>query len=44
VLSYQHAGAVAKIALGEKWRVQVCESLLQSLAHSFGQDRVTLQY
>ena len=34
VLSYQHAGAVAKIALGEKWRVQVCESLLQSLAHS----------
>ena len=44
VLSYQHAGAVAKIALGEKWRVQVCESLLQSLAHSFGQDRVSLQY
>ncbi len=44
VLSYQHAGAVAKIALGEKWRVQVCESLLQSLAQSFGQDRVTLKY
>ena len=44
LLSYQHAGAVAKITLGEQWRVQVCESLLQSLAHSFGQDRVTLQY
>ena len=44
LLSYQHAGAVAKITLGEQWRVQICESLLQSLAHAFGQDRISLQY
>ena len=44
LLSYQHAGAVAKITLGEQWRVQICESLLQSLAHAFGQDCISLQY
>lgn len=44
VLLYQLDGAVAQIVLGEQWRVQVGESLLQSLTQAFGADCVRLQY
>ena len=44
VLLYQQADAVAKITLGEQWRVQISEPLLVSLANAFGSDRVSLRY
>lgn len=44
VLLYQHAGAVARIVLGEPWRVQASDDLLQSLTREFGQDHVKLTY
>ena len=43
-LLYQHDGAVAKIILGEQWRVQVSEGLMQLLANTFGTEHVSLQY
>jgi len=44
VLLYPHAGAVARIVLGDPWRVQASDDLLQSLAQTFGQDYVKLRY
>jgi DNA polymerase-3 subunit alpha len=44
VLLYPHAGAVARIVLGDPWRVQANDDLLQSLTQEFGQDCVKLNY
>ena len=44
VLLYPHAGAVARIVLGDPWRVQANDDLLQSLTQEFGQDCVKLDY
>ena len=44
VLLYQHAGAVARIVLGDPWRVQASDDLLQALTQEFGQDHVKLTY
>ena len=44
VLLYPHAGAVARIVLGDPWRVRASDDLLQSLTQAFGQNCVNLSY
>jgi hypothetical protein len=41
---YPQSGAVAKIVLGNDWRVQVSEELLQALSRSFDAAKVSLNY
>jgi DNA polymerase-3 subunit alpha len=41
---YPQSGAVAKIVLGNDWRVQVSEELLQALSRSFDAAKISLNY
>ncbi len=41
---YARSGAVARIVLGEPWRVQISEALLQGLAACYGPEKVDLIY
>jgi len=40
----QRAGAVALLRLGDDWRVEPADQLLQSLRDQFGKDSVSLHY
>jgi DNA polymerase III subunit alpha len=43
-IAYNNGEAVAKLALGDKWKVQPCEELLVKLKNQFGPTGVSLVY